>query len=101
MRRFDDDILLSPSDLNDLVECRHLIALKLARLRGEPTPQFHRGAHAEFLAAYGQRHEAAILDELERHGVQIAKIAGGPRQDDLRRARDETLEAMRMGADVI
>jgi len=34
MRRYDDQPLLSPSDLNNLLECRHLMALEIARFNG-------------------------------------------------------------------
>ena len=38
MRRYQNEPLLSPSDLNDLLECRHLMALKLAAFRAEAGP---------------------------------------------------------------
>ena len=68
MRRFDDHLLLSPSDLNDLLECRHLMALEIARFRGEPVPERARGAHTAILVRYGEQHEARVLAELEAEG---------------------------------
>src|SRR4051794_3388514 len=62
MRRFHNQPLLSPSDLNDLLECRHLMALKLAAFQGKPGPRPTYGAHTEILVRYGEQHEQAILE---------------------------------------
>jgi uncharacterized protein len=101
MRRFENTPLLSPSDLNDLLECPHLMALSLARFRGEPTPRPLRGAHAEIVAGYGEQHEQAVLEMFEADGRTIERITTGRTEDDLRRAREQTLQAMRRGIEII
>ena len=62
MRRFHNQPLLSPSDLNDLLECHHLMALKLAAFEKRPGPRPTHGAHTEILVRYGGQHEQAILE---------------------------------------
>ena len=101
MRRFDDHLLLSPSDLNDLLECRHLMALEIARFRGEPVPERTRGAHTEILVRYGEEHEARVLAELEAEGVPVVRIETGAGQGRLREAVEQTRAAMVDGARVI
>jgi uncharacterized protein len=101
MRRFENQPLLSPSDLNDLLECPHLMALSLKRFHREPTPSRLRGAHAEIVAGYGLQHEAAVLESFEAQGRTIERIATGRTEEELRQARDQTLDAMRRGIEII
>ena len=101
MRRFDDKLLLSPSDLNNLLECRHLMALELARFNGQGGPKPGRGAHVEILARYGEQHESKILAAYERAGRTIERVVTGAGEDALRRAIAQTLDAMQRGVDVI
>jgi predicted RecB family nuclease len=101
MRRFENQPLLSPSDLNDLLECRHLMALKLARFEGKPGPNPTHGAHTEILVRYGEQHERAILDAFKNDGRTIERIETGRSEGELRNARDQTLDAMRRGVEVI
>jgi len=68
MRRYNDQPLLSPSDLNNLLECRHLMALEIARFNGNGVRRSGRGAHVDILARYGEQHETAILDAYEASG---------------------------------
>ncbi len=101
MRRFDDRLLLSPSDLNSLLECRHLMTLEVARFRGEPGPKPVQGAHTAILVRYGEQHEAEVLRRMEAEGRQIVRIETGRTQDELRAAIAQTAQAMRDGAEVI
>ena len=101
MRRFDDHLLLSPSDLNDLLECRHLMALEIARFRGEPVPERTRGAHTEILVRYGEQHEARVLAELEAEGVPVVRIETGPARAGCARRSSRPVRAMADGAEVI
>src|SRR4051794_5012663 len=101
MRRFNGQPLLSPSDLNILLECRHLMALEIARFNGNGVPRSGRGAHVDILARYGEQHESAILDAYEASGRSVERIVSGRREDQFRAALDQTLAAMRRGVDVI
>jgi len=101
MRRYQDKTLLSPSDLHNLLECRHLMALELARFKGQPIDKPGRGAHVEILARYGEQHEADILAQFRGRGLAVESIATGAGEEALHRAIDQTLTAMREGVDVI
>src|SRR3954447_17260530 len=101
MRRFHDQPLLSPSDLNDLLECRHLMALKLAAFERRPGPRPTHGAHTEILVRYGEQHEQAILDRFVEEGRSVERIETGRSEAELEAAVAQTLDAMRRGVEVI
>jgi predicted RecB family nuclease len=101
MRRFNHQPLLSPSDLNNLLECRHLMALEQARFNGNGVPRSGRGAHVDILARYGEQHESAILDAYEASGRSVERVVTGPGEHRFRAALEQTLAAMRGGLDVI
>lgn len=101
MRRFHDQPLLSPSDLNDLLECRHLMALKLAAFEKRPGPRPTHGAHTEILVRYGEQHEQAILERFVAEGRAVERIETGRSEAELEAAVAQTLDAMRRGVEVI
>ena len=101
MRRFHDQPLLSPSDLNDLLECRHLMALKLAAFEKRPGPRPSHGAHTEILVRYGEQHEQAILERFVAEGRTVERIETGRSEAELEAAVAQTLDAMRRGVEVI
>jgi uncharacterized protein len=101
MRRFHDQPLLSPSDLNDLLECRHLMALKLAAFERRPGPRPTHGAHTEILVRYGEQHEQAILERFVAEGRTVERIETGRSEAELEAAIAQTLDAMRRGVEVI
>ncbi|MHB8730840.1 MAG: TM0106 family RecB-like putative nuclease [bacterium] len=93
-------LLLSPSDLNDYVECAHLTTLALEVARGErPRPNVP-DAQADLLRRKGQEHEAAYLARLRADRRQVLEINHDP-QWNFERAARETAEAMRAGVEVI
>ena len=99
----EDQLILSPSDLNGFVSCAHLTSLDLGRLHGEIPDERVRGAEADLLARKGDEHERAYLEQLRAQGKRVAEI---PPTDDnslesLRGAADRTEEEMRAGAEVI
>jgi predicted RecB family nuclease len=101
MRRFHDQPLLSPSDLNDLLECRHLMALKLAAFEKRPGPRPTHGAHTEILVRYGEQHEQAILERFLEAGRVVERIETGRTEAEFEAAIAQTREAMRRGVEVI
>src|SRR6267378_4274627 len=80
-------VVLSPSDLNDHLECPHLTTLAL---------EVARGTRARPFVA----HEHAYLDRLCADGRQIVEITLGEPWDFEAAAR-QTAEAMRAGAEII
>src|SRR5260370_19482163 len=100
MQTVDGRLILSPSDLNDYVECQHLTTLALEVARGERKRPFLADDHAELLRRKGEAHERAYLERLRAEGREIAHIALGEAWDFDAAAR-QTAEAMRAGAEAI
>src|SRR2546428_8136699 len=93
-------LALSPSDLNDYLECPHLTTLALEVARGERAGPSVADEHAELLRRKGGLHERAYLERLRAEGRQIVEITLGEPWDFDAAAR-QTAEAMRAGAEII
>src|SRR5256884_4462912 len=100
MQNVDGRITLSPSDLNDYIECPHLTTLALEVARGERARPFVADEHAELLRRKGELHERAYLERLRADGRQIVEIALGEPWDFDAAAR-QTAEAMHAGVEII
>ncbi len=100
MQATDGRLALSPSDLNDYVECPHLTTLALEAARGTRKRPWVPNEHGDLLRRKGEEHEAAYLAELRRQGRQVVDVIGADRWDFEGSAR-ATIEAMRAGAEVI
>src|SRR5216117_1819315 len=100
MQKVGGRITLSPSDLNDYLECPHLTTLALQVARGERARPFVADDHAELLRRKGELHERAYLERLRAEGRQIVEITLGEPWDFEAAAR-RTAEAMRTGAEII
>src|SRR5688500_1010597 len=100
MQKVDGRIALSPSDLNDYVECPHLMTLALEVARGERARPFVTDEQAELLRRKGELHERAHLERLRAEGRNVVEITLGEPWDFEAAAR-RTAEAMRAGAEVI
>jgi len=93
-------ILLSPSDLNAYVNCRHLTTLECEVARGERNRPHRPDESAELLQEKGLDHELEFLEQLHAGGREVVDIRLDERWD-FDAAAAATLEAMRGGADVI
>jgi predicted RecB family nuclease len=93
-------LVLSPTDLNDYVECPHLTALALEVARGTRRKPFVPNDQGDLLRRKGEEHEARYLAGLRAAGRQVVDVIGPDRWDFDYSAR-ETIKAMRDGADVI
>src|SRR3989440_5261502 len=93
-------VVLSPSDLNDYIECPHLTTLAVEVARGARERPFRAAEHAELLRRKGELHERAYLERLRADGRQIVEISLGEPWDFDAAAR-QTAEAMRAGAEII
>src|SRR5438876_703801 len=100
MQKVGGRITLSPSDLNDHLECPHLTTLALEVARGERSRPFVADEHAELLRRKGELHERAYLERLRAEGRRIVEITLGEPWDFEAAAR-QTAEAMRAGAEII
>src|SRR5437867_502489 len=100
MQATNSRLALSPSDLNDYVECAHLTTLALEVARGVRRRPYVPDDHGELLRRKGEEHEAAYLAELRARGRQVVDVIGADRWDFDSSAR-ATIEAMRAGVEII
>src|SRR6185503_1181594 len=100
MQATNGRLVLSPSDLNDYVECPHLTTLALEVARGARRRPHVPNEHGDLLRRKGEEHEAAYLAALRTQGRQVVDVIGANRWDFDASAR-ATVEAMRAGAEVI
>jgi predicted RecB family nuclease len=91
MHRRSGELVFSPSDLNDFLECEHLSALELAVARDELPRLGRDDPQAELVRRKGEEHEAAYLAQLRADGKEIGTPADAA----------ETKAAIRAGAEVI
>src|SRR5438445_13312926 len=89
-------LVLSPSDLNDYVECAHLTTLALEVARGERARPHVADEEGELLRRKGAAHERAHLERLRAEGRTIVEIGLGEPWD-FEAAAHGTAEAMRAG----
>ncbi|MET0487235.1 MAG: hypothetical protein ABW216_16140, partial [Candidatus Rokuibacteriota bacterium] len=100
MQALNGRLVLSPSDLNDYVECPHLTTLALEVARGTRKRPYVPNEHGDLLRRKGEEHEAAYLDALRAQGRQVVDVIGADRWDFEGSAR-ATIEAMKAGAEVV
>ena len=103
MQILGDKRIVSASDLNDRLACRHLLFLNLQRALGELDEKPTRSETGELLARKGVEHESAYLESLNAQGLEVVELGMPDRSDveSLEAAAAETLEAMKAGPDVI
>ena len=102
MHLTDGQLVLSASDLTGFLECPHLTQQELAATRGELGRPERDDPELELIARHGTEHEEAHLNAYERAGKSVARIETPHASvEAYRKAREQTLEAMRSGADVI
>ena len=100
MQATNGRLVLSPSDLNDHVECAHLTTLSREVALGTRRRPHVPEDHADLLRRKGDEHEAAYLAALRAAGRQVVNVVGADRWDFETSAR-ATEDAMRAGAEVI
>src|SRR3989454_11639446 len=100
MQATNSRLVLSPSDLNDYVECPHLTTLALEVARGVRRRPHVPEDHVDLLRRKGEEHEAKYLAELRAKGRQVVDVIGADRWDFHSSAR-ATVDAMRAGAEII
>ena len=103
MQQRDSRLLLSPSDVDNYLECAHLTRLELAVARGELARPARENRQADLIARKGEEHEARHLQALRDRGADVVTIGHGPDDGDwdLEAAARETEDAMRAGAEVV
>ncbi|NJC05760.1 uncharacterized protein GGQ97_001553 [Sphingomonas kaistensis] len=100
MRRYNDQLLHSASDLNAFLGCSHAAALNLRKLL-DPASLPDKAEDGESLVLIqnaGHAHEADYLARLKGSGLRVAEISS---EGSLEERQAATLEAMREGADIV
>src|SRR5688572_11385237 len=98
MKRTESGIRLSATDLSHFLICRHLTALELAAVRNQRERPRRKGDPlVDLMIQRGIDHVAAYVESLEHRGREIVRI----QRDTPERGVEETVKAMRAGADVI
>ena len=105
MRYLDRRLLLVATDLSDFLSCEHLTQLSLRAAGGEElrTTETKLG---KLLRELGAAHETGWVDARESEGSRVKRFDedaswAAASVDELRRATEATLEAMREGWDII
>ena len=99
MQLLNGRLVLSPSDLNDYVECPHLTGLSIAVARGARPRPHVSSEQNELLRRKGQEHEAASLARLREQAA--GRRDRPPDPWDFATGSRATVEAMRAGAEII
>jgi len=98
-----DRIIVSATDLVGFLACDHLATLELEALHGELPRPLRHDPELELIRKRGFEHERAYLERLRDEGRSVHEIAARDAHtpEELGAAQDETLAAMRGGADII
>ena len=98
MKKIEDQLILSASDLVGHLNCGHLTALDIQVATGSMPKPDHYDPLLEILRERGHRHEAAYIDHLKENGFDIEMIEGVDITDG---AVEATLKAMTAGKEII
>lgn len=98
MQLVDGAMVLSATDLNNYLACRHLTTLDLSVLRKESMRPERRPGQASLLAELGEQHEQTYLAKLRADGLAVVTIE---RSGGIVAAAEATERAMRDGARII
>lgn len=97
MRKIEDTVLLSASDLMRYMGCAYATSLDLALLHGANLQPKEDSEDAALLQRQGDAHEAAHLARLAASGRKILEI----KRDGLSLNAEQTRTALKSGVDVI
>ena len=104
MQNIDGRLVYSATDLVGFLECGHLAELERAAVMGRLARPVRPDPVLDRIAERGRQHEARFLAELRAEGIEVVEISpdeSAPWGARMHRGRDETLAAMRAGADAI
>lgn len=96
MQKKNGDLFFSASDLSGFISCKHLTNLSIKAALGEISKPIRKSHLVETLQKRGDEFEQEYLLNLEGEGKSIVKV-----EKKSSKAFEETVEAMRLGVDVI
>lgn len=97
MKKHNNRILFSATDLNEFIECRYKAFLTVKNIE-TPLPKKEADDHDRLLKKKGLEHESRYLKFLKASGYRIIEI---PTQGKLEKRVKMTMEAMENGPDFI
>jgi len=100
----DDGLVVSAGDLTGFLACEHLTRLSREVARGQRARPGAVDPMTALVAEHGIAHEARHVQRLRERGLVVVEVEQpGPGRDPaaLHRAQEQTVEAMRAGADVV
>ena len=104
MQQVDGRVVYSATDLVGYLECQHLATLERAAVWGHLTRPVREDKVLDRIAQRGIEHEQRFLESLRGEGLTVVEVRQDkslPYAERRTRSREETLAAMRDGADVI
>jgi predicted RecB family nuclease len=101
MRRTEDFVSFSATEVGNFLACPHLTSLELRVADGELTRPGQNDIERRLLEKRGLEHEARVLAHFEAEGQKVVTISAAPGAEGMRRAAEETLAAMSAGAPLI
>ena len=104
MEIIGNSLTYSATDLVAFLECEHLTSLERGALSGHLERPERTDPVLDRIAQHGQLHEGRFLESLLSDGLRAVKLEldrNLPRGERLGKGRQETLNAMRTGVDVI
>ena len=104
MEIIGDTLTYSATDLVGFLECDHLTSLERAALSGHLERPARTDPVLDRIAQRGVLHEERFLESLVSGGAGVTRLEPDPelsRIDRLSKGREQTLEAMQSGVDVI
>ena len=101
MRRTEDFVSFSATEVGNFLACQHLTSLELRVADGELERPAQNDIERRLLEKRGLEHEARVLAHFEATGRKVVTITAAPGSQGMRRAAEETLAAMSAGAELI
>jgi predicted RecB family nuclease len=101
MRRTDQTVSFSATEVGNFLACQHLTTLELRVAEGKLERPAQNDIERRLLEKRGLEHEARVLEHFRVQGRQIVTIRAEPGLEGTRRAAEATLEAMSSGAELI
>ncbi len=104
MYESDGGLVVSAGDLTGFLACEHLTRLSREVARGERARPTAVDPMTRLVADHGIAHESRHVQRLRDRGLSVVEIAqpgSGRDPAALHRAQEQTLAAMRAGADVV
>ena len=103
MQLSNDGLITSATDITSFLACEHLTQLEVAVARGELVPPESDDPEGNVVRRRGQQHEQRYLEHLRMQGRHIVEVrsTGGDSTSRHLQEQEQTLSAMRQGAEVI